>query len=288
MENGNIKNMQKITKAVLPVAGMGTRVMPLTLHQPKAMIGIVDKPMIHYIIDELLAAGIRHFILIISPHQKEFRKYFRYLVTRDSEWDKMGITFDFIVQKKAIGNGDALMRARRFIKRGERFVVAFSDDILGEKGILIKNMIKVSERTGGNIIALQKVALKDVTKSGIVSRIRQSAKLCRIADIVEKPSQNEAPSRMAIIGRYILDSRIFKHIQKLYSPSNRPSKGQEVHIADALSLGIRAGERAYGWEFKGKRFDAGSKIGILQAQVYFGLHHPELRKEFKSFLKKAR
>lgn len=273
--------MSTIKKVVLPVAGLGARVMPLTLHQPKGMIGIVDRPVVHYVIDEILAAGIKEIILIVSPRQRHFKEYFSYLLRKDPSWKK--IAFRVITQKKPLGNGDAVLLAKKFV--GEvPFAVCFGDDLLSDTVPPLKMLINFFRKTRSPVLMLEPVPRKIVSRYGVVKvkKTKIAKDLYQITDIVEKPSVEKAPSNLTIIGRYILTPDIFEEIQKLY-PRTKP--GREIYLADALKNYLRAGGRIYGWHFRGNRFDCGSKMGILKAQVHFGLRHPEFKKEFKQYLK---
>ncbi len=270
-----------VTIAVLPVAGLGTRVMPLTLHQPKAMIGIVDRPMIHYVIDEIVAAGIRHIIIVAQPNQPEFKKYLDFLKT-DPEWKKLKIKINFAIQKNPWGNGDAIFAARKYLK-GKPFLVCFSDDLLVEKRPPMKTLLDLFRKTGSPTLVLESVPKKIVSRYGVVAYPKSAAgkTLIPITDVVEKPRPSEAPSNLTIIGRYVLTPAILDELGKLY-----PYRGREIGIADALKHYIYVGGLVYGWRFKGKRFDAGSMIGLLQAQTYFGLRHKKLGKAFRQYLDK--
>lgn len=270
---------QAVKKAVLPVAGLGTRVMPLTLHQPKGMIGIVDRPMIHYVIDEVLSAGINHIILVIGPNQSEFKKYISFLQNQDPEWQKLNIRFDFVVQEKPHGNGDAVYMAKKILKN-EPFAVAFSDDLLVQKTSPLRTLINFYQKNDAPILMLETVPKKQVSRYGVVNAKPVNKNLYQIFDVVEKPKPEQAPSNLTIIGRYVLTPEILNIIGSLY-----PYQGKEIGITDALKIYTQSGGKLFGWRFTGRRFDAGSKIGILKAQAYYGAHHPELGKEFKKFLK---
>lgn len=277
----------KVKTAILPVAGKGTRVMPLSLHQPKAMIGIVDRPMIHYLIDELIAAGIKHVILVISPDQKEFRRYFDFL-RQDEEWKKIGVKISFAIQKIAKGNGHALLSAEKYIKTQETFVAAFADDIIPLRYSPVKKILELYYKYKGPVLTLEKVPKKLLSRYGIVRgvRIQERSGLYKIKNIVEKPKPQNAPSNLAITGRYILNHSIFKYIREIDKKLKNSSK--EVYLTDALKLYLKNKGQVYGYLFKGKKFDAGSLIGLLQAQTYFGIRHKDFKKEFRKFLKQAK
>jgi len=274
--------MSRITTAVLPVAGLGSRVMPLTLHQPKGMIGIVDRPIIHYVIDEILEAGIRHIIFVISPGHHQFKKYLDYLNKKDSEWRKLKLKFDFVVQKKPRGNGDAIYLCRKLL--GNRpFLVTFGDDILADKKPPLKKMVELFHKAQAPILALEKVPKSQVFKYGVVKASSFSAGLYKIEDVVEKPKVKDAPSNLTIIGRYVLTADILKQLSRLY-----PYRGKEIWLADAIKNHALSGGGVYGWLFKGERFDGGSKLGILKAQAYFGSRHKEFGPEFRKYLRSIR
>ncbi len=271
--------MFKIKKAILPVAGMGTRIMPLTLHQPKAMVGIVDRPMIHYMIDEVIEAGINHIIIVAGPRQKEFKRYISHL-QKNPEWRNRRVKFSFVVQKTPAGNGDAIYVAKKYIDSAP-FVVCFSDDLLADKINPVKKMMEIYQENDGPVILLEPVPAQEVSKYGVVDAIKaNSDDLFLIRDVAEKPRPEDAPSNLTIIGRYILNKEILQEIGKLYPAK----KGKEIGLADALKNYARRGGRLYGWQFRGMRFDAGSKLGILKAQAYFGLKHKDIGPEFQKYL----
>lgn len=277
---------QKVKTAVLPVAGMGTRVMPLTLHQAKGMIGIVDRPIIHYVIDEIISAGVKHIIIVRGPEQKEFEKYVGYL-EQDPEWKKLGVKFDFVVQKDLWGNGDAVYITKKFLKN-EPFLVCFGDDILTDKNPPLKTVVDLYRKVRSPIVVLEPVPIKMVSRYGVVKAVKdpKNKDVHKISDVVEKPKPEEAPSNLTIIGRYLLDGRIMEYIGNLYK--QHPLGKDAILLAEALKNYANDGHPLYGWRFRGKRFDGGSKIGILKAQAYFGVRHKELGPEFKKYLRSIR
>ena len=275
----------QVTTAILPVAGRGSRVMPLTLHQPKAMIGIVDKPMVHYLIDEIIAAGIKHIIIVIAPSQKVFKDYLKH-IQQDPEWKKLGVKIDFAIQKIAKGNGHALLPAEKFIKKGEGFLVAFADDIIPFRKSPIKKMIDLYKKESSPVIMLEEVPKKLVHKYGVIKgspSTSSGSNVYKINDLVEKPRPEKAPSNKIIVGRYVLPHTIYKHIKTLNKKLKKTPK--EVYLADALKMYIQQDGDLYGWLYDGPKFDAGSKIGLLKAQAYFGIHHKEFKQDFKKYLK---
>jgi len=272
----------KITKAVIPVAGLGTRVMPLTLHQPKAMIGIADRPMIHYVIDEMLSVGITEFIIVAGPKQKEFKAYLEYL-KKEPEWKKLDLQFRFVIQDNPKGNGDAILRAKKILKPKEDFIVAFPDDIIPVKQSGVKELVKDFYIYKSPAILLEKTPKKLLSRYGVVNPAKQSGNHCRIADIVEKPKPEKAPSNLTIIGRYVLPYEIFPYLKTIVE--NTPNN-KEAYLTDAFKLYIQKRGALSGRIFRGLKFDGGSKIGILKAQAYFSYHHPQFKKEFREYLSK--
>lgn len=272
----------KVKTAVLPVAGMGRRIMPLTLHQPKPMIGIVDRPAVHYAIDEIVAAGIRRIIIVTGPSQPEFKKYVEYL-EGESEWQKLKVRFEFAVQEKPLGNGDAIYGIKKMVGN-EPFLVSFSDDLLVDRQPPMKTMVELFEKVQAPVIVLEPVPKKMVSRYGVVkaSPLSLAKDLYQIHGVVEKPEISVAPSNLTIVGRYILTSDIFPFIQKLYAKR----KDKEVGLAEALNNYAEVGNMLCGWRFRGRRFDAGLKIGILKAQAYFGINHKEFGPELKKYLRK--
>ncbi len=269
----------KVKKAVVPVAGLGIRVMPLTLHQPKAMIGIVDRPIIHYVLDEIVAAGVREVISVTGPNQPEFKKYINYLESLP-EWQRLKVKFEFVIQQEPLGNGDAVYAARSFIK-DEPFLVCFGDDLLTDENPPLKTLVDLFQITNAPMVVLEPVPNHLVSNYGVVQSTPSplAEDLHLITDVVEKPEISKAPSNLTIIGRYILTPAIFEMIRALY-----PYRGKEIALAHALKNYAADGGKLYGWHFRGKRLDAGSKLGILKAQVYFGLRHRDFGPEFQEYL----
>ena len=274
-----IMELMNVTKAILPVAGQGIRLMPITFHQPKGMITVADRPMIHYIIDELVSAGIKHIIIVTSPDQDQFKKYIDYL-HQDPEWKKLNIRFDFVIQKELRGNADALLPAQQLIGQ-DPFLVYFGDDLLLDKISPTKSFIKHFQKFQSPILSLKKVPKKLISGFGIV-KAKKIGDVYKIMDIVEKPKIEDAPSDMGAMGRYLLTPEIFSYIQKA---KELWSAKREIAVVDVLSLYLKDKKPIYGWLFKGMHFDGGSKIGLLKANAYFSLHHPEYKKEMRQFVK---
>ena len=251
-----------IKKGVITLAGKGTRVLPLTLHQPKGMIAIADKPMFHYIVDEFRGAGIKEIILVINQQQKVFLKYINYIKKVANHWQDT--IFHFAFQKKLYGTADAIYQAKPFINPDEGFLVAFCDDLI-VKGIkVIKEMMAIFQRTKKPVVCLEKVPKTSIHLYGVVD-FKEDKGLLKIKRIVEKPKSIKlAPSNLTIIGRFVFPYEIFQYLKKLY-----PYKGKELGYYDALNIYAKKKKFFLGYLNKFKRFDCGSKQGLVEAQAYF-------------------
>jgi len=262
--------------------------MPLTLHQPKAMVGIIDRPIIHYIIDEVVAAGIKDITLIVGREQsqKHFSQYLAYL-KKDREWQ--GIRFRSVIQEKPLGNGHAILSARRIVGQ-EPFLLLWSDDIMAPQSNTrpaMAQLIELYEKLKAPIIAIEAFPWKDVSRMGVVDAIRipRSPRLYEIKGLIEKPPRNKAPSNLTIGGRYVITPDIIQNLETLLR--QKKFKAGELWLTDALALRLKKGKPIYGWRYPNLRFDCGSKIGIAKAQAYFALHHQEFRNEFRRYLKRV-
>mgnify|MGYP001590122890 CR=1 FL=1 len=269
----------KIKKALLLVGGRGTRVMPLTLHQPKGMIALADKPMVHYAIDELVASGLNEIIIVHGPDQEVFKHYINHL-KMDHEWNSH-VKFLFICQEKQRGDGDAVVAAKKFIKRNESFVVAFCDDIFGEKKSSLKQMTAHFSKTGLPTILCTEVPHNEVNKYGVIQLGDKNKNgFYTITDLVEKPTINKAPSNLIACGRYVLPYKMISYLEKLYSGDY-----SEIRLAYALKLFIDDHKKIWGFTNpRSIRFDCGSKKGLIHAQAYFSFNHPQVKKELKNLL----
>jgi UTP--glucose-1-phosphate uridylyltransferase len=279
-----------IRKAILPAGGLGTRFLPATKASPKEMLPIVDKPMIQYAIEEARACGIEEFIIITGKYKRAIEDHFDSAYELEESLKKAGkkklleeisrlnhLNFAYIRQKAALGLGHAIACARPFVK-DEPFAVLLSDDIIEPGAGLLREMISLYKEFDSPILALQKVPLADVNKYGVVDGIRQKDHVYRINNLVEKPSPANAPSDMAIIGRYILTADIFDVLESV-----GPGKGGEIQLTDAL-CGLLKKRQIYGYLFSGKRYDAGDKLGYLKATVDFALKTPQVSEQFKEYL----
>lgn len=285
--------MKKIRKAVIPAAGFGTRFLPATKATPKEMLPIVDKPTIQYIVEEAKASGIED-ILIISGHGKRaIEDHFDSAPALEMELKKKGkddllqmvletadINVHYIRQRYMRGLGDAIYCARSFMEN-EPFAVLLGDDVVynPEKPALAQ-LIDIYEATGGSVLGCQNVPEDKVSSYGIVAGTQtDNARLMRVSDMVEKPSQEEAPSRMAVLGRYIIKPEIFDILAQ-----TQPGKGGEIQLTDALKVLARQ-DAVYAYDFVGKRYDVGDKLGFLKATVEFALRREDLGAAFKDYLK---
>ncbi len=282
----------KVKKAVIPAAGFGTRFLPATKVVPKELLPIVDKPTIQYIMEEVAAAGIEEVILItgrekgsIEDHfdtsselenhlKKKNRKDLLRMVQNISEM----VTLVSVRQKEPLGLGHAILCAKKVVGH-EPFAVLLGDDLIDAKIPCIRQMIDVYQKMEGALLAIQKVPKTETHLYGIIKGKRVSDRIYRIEEMVEKPKQGTAPSNLAIIGRYILPPQIFGILERV-----SPDRNGEIQLTDGLR-GLSQGIPIFGYEFFGDRYDAGDKLGYLQANISFGLKHPELGPKLKRFLK---
>ncbi len=282
-----------IKKAILPAAGLGTRFLPATKASPKEMMPIVDKPLIQYAVEEALSCGIEDFIIITGKHKRAIEDHFDAAYELEEKLKTTGkdkllheinklshVSFAYIRQRVALGLGHAILCAKPFVK-DEPFAVLLSDDLIDPDYPLLKEMIRVYEETDCPVISLEEVPESEVHRYGVIDGILEG-QVYKIKDLVEKPKREEAPSNLAIIGRYILTPDIFKILEKL-----SPGAAGEIQLTDALKILLKK-RTIYGFLTKGKRYDAGDKLGYLKATVDFALRNRELSNDFKEFIiKKA-
>ncbi len=282
--------MTEITKALLPAAGLGTRFLPATKASPKEMLPIVDKPMIQYAVEEAAACGINEFIVITGRHKRTLEDHFDTVYELEENLKQKGkkklleeinrlshLNFAYIRQGRPLGLGHAILRAQPFVK-DEPFAVLLSDDIIDPEEKLLSNMIKLYKELDCPIVALEEVPKEEVYRYGVIAGEMEEDGVYRITDLVEKPPPEEAPSNLAIIGRYILTPDIFRVLEKM-----RPGKGGEYQLTDALK-GLLKKRTIYGYVFKGKRYDAGDKFGFLQATVELALKSSPVADKFRKYL----
>jgi UTP--glucose-1-phosphate uridylyltransferase len=284
--------MHKITKAVFPVAGLGTRFLPATKASPKEMLPIVDKPLIQYAVEEAVAGGITDLIFITGRGKRAIEDHFDKAYELEAELQAHGknkllkevrgllpegVSCTYIRQAEALGLGHAVLCARHLIG-DEPFAVILADDLIDAPLPVMKQMAQAHARHGGSVIAVQNVAREDTASYGIVSADRIGPSIAKVTTIVEKPKPEEAPSTLAVVGRYILSHRIFHFLENL-----RPGAGREIQLTDAIGRLLRE-ESVFAYEFDGRRYDCGSKLGYLQATVNYALKHPELAADFRAFI----
>ena len=284
--------MQKIRKAVFPVAGLGTRFLPATKASPKEMMPVVDKPLIQYAVEEAVAAGITDLIFITGRGKRAIEDHFDKAYELEAELlahgkNKLlkevrgllpgGVSCAYVRQAEALGLGHAVMCARHLVG-DEPFAVILADDLIDAATPVMKQMAQVHAKSGGSVIAVQDVPREETASYGIVSTEKVSPGLSRITGMVEKPRPEDAPSTLGVVGRYILSPRIFHFLENL-----RPGAGREIQLTDAIGRLLRE-EQVLAYEFQGQRYDCGSKLGYLQATVNFALKHPELAGDFRAFL----
>lgn len=288
-----MNKFRHIRKAVIPAAGYGTRFLPATKATPKEMLPIVDKPTIQYIVEEALASGIED-ILIISGHGKRaIEDHFDSAPALEHELERKGkkdlldvlrkttdVNVHYVRQKYMRGLGDAILCARSFVGN-EPFAVLLGDDVVyhPEKSAL-RQLIDIYEEKGGSILGCQVVLDEQVSSYGIVAGdATENMRLMRVFDMVEKPSLEEAPSRMAVLGRYIISPEIFAILS-----DTKPGKGGEIQLTDALKV-LAQRENVYAYNFEGKRYDLGDKLGFLKATVEFALRRSDLGAAFQKYLR---
>lgn len=286
--------MSKITKAVFPVAGMGTRFLPATKANPKEMLPIVDKPLIQYAVEEAIAAGITEMIFVTSSAKRAIEDHFDKNYELEAELEKKGkvkllqvlrdvvpkgVSCAYVRQPEALGLGHAVLCARPLVK-SEPFAVILADDLIdgGAKGAMAQ-MTELFTEYQCSMLGVEEVAAQETDKYGIVQSTSIDERLSRVTDIVEKPKPDEAPSNLAVVGRYILTPRIFHLLE-----TTKRGAGGEIQLTDAIAALLKY-EQVLAYRFAGKRYDCGSKLGYLEATVEYALKHPELAEEFRRYLK---
>jgi len=286
---------KRITKAVFPAAGLGTRFLPATKASPKEMLPLVDKPLIQYVVEEAVSSGIEEVVVITGRGKRAIEDHFDVAFELEEDLKAKGkhkllsevqrianlVTFCYIRQKKALGLGHAVLTAKRIVG-DEAFAVLLGDDIIDSGVPALRQMMDVYQRYPATILAIQKVPKSQTQHYGIIDAKRIEDGVYLVKDLVEKPSPGEAPSNLAIIGRYILTPGIFGALEL-----TKPGKGGEIQLTDGLRL-LMQKEPIYAYEFEGDRHDAGDKLGFLKATVEFALKNEEFGDAFRSYLKKLK
>ena len=286
--------MRKVTKAVIPAAGLGTRVLPATKAQPKEMLVIVDKPSLQYIIEELVESGIKDIIIVTGRNKNSIEDHFDYSYELEDTLKKDGkdkllgkvesissmANICYVRQNHPKGLGHAILKAKSFVG-DEPFVIALGDDIVYNDIPVAKQLIDNYSKYQSSIVGCQEVKAEDVSKYGIVKPTKNlDDKTVEMDDFIEKPAMEEAPSRLACLGRYLLTPKIFEYLEK-----TEPGKGGEIQLTDAIVAMMKDGEKVLAYNFDGKRYDIGNKFGLLKANIEFGLRNEETREELLEYLK---
>lgn len=284
--------MKKIRKAIIPAAGLGTRFLPATKAQPKEMLPIVDKPTIQYIVEEAIQSGIEDIMIITGRNKRAIEDHFDKSYELEVELEKSGkdelltlvrnisnlANIHYIRQKEAKGLGHAIHCAKSFIG-DEPFAVLLGDDIVYAAKPCLKQMIEVFNHYQTSILGVQTVPHDQVSKYGIVDGSKVSDRVFKVNGLVEKPPVDEAPTDVAILGRYIITPEIFEYLEK-----TAPGAGGEIQLTDALKM-LAADQIMYAYDFEGQRYDVGDKLGFLKATVEYALRRDDLKDSFKEYLK---
>lgn len=289
-----MKIKTKITKAVFPVAGMGTRFLPATKASPKEMLPVVDKPLIQYAVEEAVAAGMTEMIFVTGRGKRAIEDHFDTAFELEADLQRRGkaqllkmvqniiprnVSCTYVRQAQALGLGHAILCARSVVG-DEPFAVVLADDLIDSRPGVLKQMVEVFEREACSIIGVENVARHETRQYGIVKTAGRSRSPHRITGIVEKPEPAAAPSTLAVVGRYILTPRVFHHLQRV-----RAGAGGEIQLTDGIAQ-LLVDEGVLGYEFAGVRYDCGDKFGYLKANIALAMKHPELRTKFTKYLNK--
>ena len=286
----------QITKAIFPVAGLGTRFLPATKAQPKEMLPVVDKPLIQYAVEEAYEAGIREMIFVTGRHKRPIEDHFdtafelEYELEQASKHELLNVVQSikpadmdcvFVRQPKSLGLGHAVLCGERLV-RGEPFAVLLADDLMVGTTPILRQMVEQFEKWNASILAVQQVPQAQTKRYGIVAGTPVNERLMDVSRIVEKPSPEQAPSRLGVAGRYILTPRIFEEIR-----AQPRGVGNEIQLTDGIA-GLLRYEKGYAFQYEGTRYDCGSKEGFLEANIELGLNHSQVGPWLKSYLKQLK
>jgi len=286
--------MQQITKAVFPVAGLGTRFLPATKASPKEMLPVVDKPLIQYAVEEAIAAGITEMIFVTGRSKRAIEDHFDKSYEIEAELEARGkekllevlrsikpshVDCFYVRQPEALGLGHAVLCAEKMVGNNP-FAVILADDLLYGETPVMTQMVDVFNHYHSSIIGVEEIAREDSRSYGVVAGREWEDHLVKLSGIVEKPEPADAPSNLGVVGRYILKPSIFRHIRAL-----KPGAGGELQLTDAISS-LLADEQVLAMKYQGTRFDCGSKLGYLRATVEFALRHPEVAGDFRTYLQR--
>ena len=281
-----------VRTAVFPVAGLGTRFLPATKASAKEMLPIVDKPLIQYAVEEALAAGCNRLVFITGRGKRAIADHFDVAFELEHELERkgkvsllhtvrsilpVGVSTVFVRQPKPLGLGHAILMARDVVG-DEPFAVLLADDLIVSRVPVLSQMVGVYKRYQAGLLAVQTVPQEDLHKYGVIAGTARAPRIHQVSDIVEKPNNNNAPSNLGVVGRYILPSAIFDYLQAIPAGS-----GGEIQLTDAIARMLRD-RQVLGYLFDGRRFDCGDKFGYLQASIEMGLRHPEIGQVFAEYL----
>lgn len=290
----------KVTKAIIPIAGLGTRFLPLSKVLPKEFFPLIDKPTIQYIIDEAKNSGVKEIIFVNRPEKKEVERYFAKYAASSPELTEVlkdrgknellaelatleneakQTSFSFVSQQEQLGDGHAVLQAKEAAK-GQPCLVLFGDDIVDSKVPCAQQLINVFEQYGQPVLALARLPKEKLSSYGVVKVKEVAPRVYQILGIEEKPSPGEEPSNLAVVGKYVINSQVFNFLQ------NTPSVAQgEIRLAGAFNEMIKQGLKIYGYEFEGKWLECGNKLSYLKSNIYLSLKDPRFKEELKKFLK---
>jgi UTP--glucose-1-phosphate uridylyltransferase len=284
--------MLKVTKAVFPVAGLGTRFLPATKASPKEMLPVVDKPLIQYAVEEAVAAGITEMIFVTGRSKRAIEDHFDKSYEVEAELAARGkekllelvrsikpahVDCFYVRQPEALGLGHAVLCAEKLVGDNP-FAVILADDLLDGNPPVLSQMVDVFDHYHSSVIGVEEIPREDSRSYGVIDGKEWEANIIKLSGIVEKPSPETAPSNLGVVGRYILKPRIFQHLRAL-----KPGAGGEIQLTDAIQS-LLADEQVLAYRYNGTRFDCGSKLGYLKATVEFALRHPEVKNEFAAYL----
>jgi len=293
--------MTQIKKAIIPIAGLGTRFLPLTKVLPKELWPLVDKPVIQYIVEEARASGIEEIIFVIRPDKKEVEKYFKKYINKIPELEEVlkmrkknhllkelknlekitkKISFSYVPQKESLGASHAVFQARNLVKK-ESCAVMWADDVVESKVPCLLQLIKVFQKYKKPVIALYRIPKESFQFYGMVEVEKITKRLYKIKKVVEKPSIEEAPSNLAVVGKFIITPEIFDYLKK--TPFSLKT---DVALDEILSAIAKEGKEIYGYEFEGKWLECGNKLAYLKSNLYLSLKHPQFGPEIKRFISK--
>ncbi|MDO9308912.1 MAG: UTP--glucose-1-phosphate uridylyltransferase GalU [Deltaproteobacteria bacterium] len=282
----------KVKKAIFPVAGLGTRFLPATKASPKEMLPLIDKPLVQYVVEEAVASGIQQILFVTGRGKRNIEDHFDISVELEAHLYDKGkerelsdvreiaemVDIFYVRQRQALGLGHAILCAKDFVGN-EPFAVLLGDDIIDSERPCLGQLLEVFDERKGSVLALEKVPMENISSYGCVEANLLGGNTFRVTNMVEKPSREEAPSDMAIIGRYILTPRIFDILE-----NQEPGKGGEIQLTDAI-LKLSREENIYGCLFEGLRHDCGDKLGFLKATVDMALKRDEFREAFEAYLR---